>query len=260
MSDKILIPLLCYNYGRFLPECLDSIIRQTYQDWKVVVCDPQSTDETKQVMSHYVAKDSRITYIRETGPLTVGTVRNRAINENSDFPIIAYHDVDDIMMLDRLERSIRAISDAHIIYGNMESFGLYRNIINSFPYVNFKLLLNYNLIMAPTVCFRYEVWRDIGGFDESMKSASDYDFWLRAAKAGFKFKYMNQVLTLYRTHLSSITSHQSKYINIFHRKGRETPDLAYARSKHTSKHVGIRTAILWLLAHTWQRVLTEAKI
>ena len=254
MSDKILIPLLCYNYGRFLSECLDSIIRQTYKNWKVVVRDPQSTDETEQVMSQYVEKDSRITYIRETGSLTVGAARNRTINENPKFPIIAYHDIDDIMMPDRLKRSIEAISDSDLIYGNMRAFGLHHNLKTSFPYVNFKLLLNYNFINAPTVCFRYEVWKVVCGFDESMRSASDYDFWLRATKVGFKFKYLNQVLTLYRIHSKSITKLQSKHINIFHREGRETPDMVYARSKHTSKRVGVGTAILWLLAHAWQRL------
>lgn len=252
MIEKILVPILCYNYGRFLSECLDSILRQTYQDWKVVVRNPQSTDETDQVMSRYVKKDSRITYIKEAGPLSIGAARNRTIKENPDFPIIAYHDVDDIMIPDRLERSIRGIRDSDLIYGNMRAFGVHHKVITSFPYVNFKLLLNYNLINSPTVCFRYEVWKVVCGFDESMKNACDYDFLLRVAKAGFKFKYLNQILTLYRTHLDSITSRETRNMDIVQMK--EIPVIKYARSKHTSKHMGIRTAILYLLAKTWKRL------
>lgn len=256
MSDNILIPLLCYNYSRFLPECLESIITQTHKNWKVVVRDPGSTDNTEQVMSHYTRKDSRITYIREKGPLTIGSARNRTINENPHFPIIAYHDVDDIMIHDRLELSIKALSNSHIVYGNSKNFGLRNNVITSFPYVNFKILLQENIIIAPTVCFRYNVWRYVGGFDENMHRASDYDFLLRATKAGFKFKYLNQILTLYRTHSKSITPHQSR--NIAHRllsvKEIEIPDVSYARNKHTTEHRDTKAVILLsLFSIFWRR-------
>jgi GT2 family glycosyltransferase len=203
-------------------------------------------------MSRYVKKDSRITYIKEADPLSVGAARNRTIKENPDFPIVAYHDVDDIMIPDRLEQSIRSIRNSDLIYGNMRAFEVHHNMITSFPYVNFKLLLNYNLINAPTACFRYKVWKVVSGFDEGMRSASDYDFWLRVAKAGFKFKYLNQVLTRYRIHLDSITNLESRKMNIFQKK--EIPAIKYARSKHTSKHMGIKTVILWLLTQTWQRL------
>lgn len=246
MSDKILIPLLCYNYGRFLPECLESILRQTHKNWKIVVRDPGSTDNTKKVMSYYTRKDSRISYIREKGPLKIGTARNRTIKENPDFTLIAYHDVDDIMIHDRLELSIKALSDSHIVYGNSKNFGLRHNIITSFPYVNFKLLLQQNIIIAPTVCFRSNVWRYVGGFDENMHRASDYDFWIRVAKAGFTFKYLNQILTLYRIHSKSITPHQSR--SIAHKlafvKEIEIPDVAYARNKHTTEHRDTKAVIL----------------
>lgn len=234
MSDKILIPLLCYNYGRFLPECLESIIIQTHKNWKVVVRDPGSTDNTEQVMSRYTRKDSRITYIREKGPLTIGAARNKTIKENQHFQIIAYHDTDDIMMPDRLKWSIQYINDSHIVYGNGKCFGLSHNINNSFPYVNFKLLSHLNLVSGGSVCFRRNVWRSVGGFYEGDDLHEDHDFWLRAAKAGFKFKYINKIFYLYRVHSKSIT----------HRMKR----------KQVIEHNPIRKTILRLLIY-WFRIL-----
>ena len=64
-EQRILIPLLCYNYGRFLPQCLNSIISQTYKNWTVVLRDPQSSDNTEEVMKNYVKTDPRINYVRE---------------------------------------------------------------------------------------------------------------------------------------------------------------------------------------------------
>lgn len=232
LSDKILIPLLCYNYGRYLPECLESILLQTHKNWKVVVRDPGSTDNTNQVMYHYIEKDLRITYIRENGPLTVGAARNRTINENPDFPIIAYHDVDDIMMPDRLERSIKALRDSHICYGNTRRFGLKHNIHKSFPYINYKFLLHLNLIKGGTVCFRRKVWKTVDGFYEGEDIWIDYDFWRRVAKARFKFKYLNQILILQRSHSKSIT--------------RRT------RTKRPTEHNKIKIIIFHLLSKSWQ--------
>ncbi len=232
LSDKILIPLLSYNYGRYLPECLESILLQTHKNWKVVVRDPGSIDNTEQVISYYTRKDSRITYIREKDFLTIGAARNRTINENPHFPIIAYHDVDDIMMPDRLELSIKALSDSNIIYGNGKCFGLHNNISTSFPYVNFKLLSHYNLISGGSVCFRRNVWKSVGGFYEGDDIHEDHDFWLRVAKAGFKFKYINKILYHYRVHSKSIT----------HRMKR----------KHAIERDPIKGIILQLLSKSWK--------
>lgn len=199
--------MLCYNYGRFLTRCLDSIINQTYKNWKVVVRDPQSFDNTEKVMLSYVKLDSRISYIKEDNPLSPAEARNKTISENPDFEIIAYHDVDDIMMPRRLELSVKNLRFSDIVYGNAKNFGLKNSINKSWSYVNFELLMQGNKIVAPTACFRKNVWKIINGFDESTAAfgADDYDFWLRAAKAKFKFKFIHQLISMYRVHRSSIS-------------------------------------------------------
>ncbi len=210
-------------------------------------------------MSHYTRKDSRITYIREKAPLTVGAARNRTISENPHFPIIAYHDVDDIMMSDRLKLSIKGLSNSHVVYGNAKCFGLRHDISYSFPYMNFKILFQKNRVHASTTCFRREVWRCVNGFDESMYRGSDYDFWLRIAKVGFKFEYLNQILTLHRIHSKSITQHESRFIK-FPRSihilvvGEKTPADIYAKKKHPTEHRDTKTVIiLLLLSFLWRK-------
>lgn len=237
MTDKILIPLLCYNYSKFLPECLESILRQTHKNWKVVVRDPGSTDNTKKLMSYYTKKDSRINYIREKCQFSQGGSRNKTINENPDFHIIAYHDVDDIMMPDRLEQSIKALSDSHIVYGNARKFGQKHYFYKPFPYVNYKLLYHGNMICGGTVCFRRNVWVNVGGFYEKEDIYEDYEFWLRAAKAGFKFKYLNQILVLNRFHSKSIM-HKVRSNQI--------------EKKYPTEHKTIKKITLRLLSKAWQ--------
>jgi len=236
-GQGILIPLLCYNYGRFLQECLDSIINQTYDNWKVVVRNPQSSDNTEKVMLNYVKMDSRINYVKEEGPLSTAEARNKTISENPDFEIIAYQDVDDIMMPRRLELSVKNLRFSDIVYGNAKNFGSNNSHNRSWPYVNFELLMQGNKVGASTVSFKNRVWKTINGFDESKNlfCADDYDFWLRAAKAGFKFKYINQTISMYRVHPSSITRRFTQKQNL---------GGIYARNKHQKTKMPIRTIVL----------------
>lgn len=205
-QEVVLIPLLCFDYGRFLPDCLNSIINQTYSNWKVVVRDPGSSDNTEEIMRKYVKMDPRINYVKEKDPLSVPQARNKTIRENPSYEIVAYHDVDDIMAPRRLELSVKKLRSCDLVYGNARTFGAWTHAYNSWPYVNSDLLMLSDEIVDITVCFKRNVWKIINGFDESMRVASDYDFWLRAAHAGFKFKYIPSPLSFYRLHKKSLTS------------------------------------------------------
>ena len=52
-----------YNYARFLPDCIESVISQTFSDWELVITDDCSDDGTAEVVARYAALDSRIRYI-----------------------------------------------------------------------------------------------------------------------------------------------------------------------------------------------------
>ena len=52
-----------YNYARFLSQCIESVLSQTFTDWELVLCDDNSTDDTNEIATWYAEKDSRIRYI-----------------------------------------------------------------------------------------------------------------------------------------------------------------------------------------------------
>lgn len=60
MMSKVSILIPCYNVEQYLPQCLDSIINQTYHDLQIVLVDDGSSDNTLAVAQQYAAKDSRI--------------------------------------------------------------------------------------------------------------------------------------------------------------------------------------------------------
>lgn len=85
-----------YNYARFLPEALDSILAQTYTNWETIICDDGSTDNSRQVIESYLARDSRFRCVfKQNGGLS--TALNAAYSE-SNGDIIAMLDADDVMM------------------------------------------------------------------------------------------------------------------------------------------------------------------
>src|SRR5262245_47119106 len=102
MSAKlphISVCIATYNQGRYLSEAVHSVLRQTVQDFEIVVFDDASTDETPQVVA--AINDRRIRYFRQHQ--TVGIPRNR----NSCVEVvrgryIAWLDSDDVYLSDML--------------------------------------------------------------------------------------------------------------------------------------------------------------
>jgi len=73
----------CHNLARFLPQALDSVLRQPYENWECLIVDDASTDETPQISAAYAAKDTRFRPVRsETnlklcGALNLGAAESR---------------------------------------------------------------------------------------------------------------------------------------------------------------------------------------
>jgi len=55
-----------YNYARFLPDCIESVLEQSISDWELIICDDASVDDTENVVRRYAAHDPRIRYLRNT--------------------------------------------------------------------------------------------------------------------------------------------------------------------------------------------------
>lgn len=110
-SDLISIVIPVYNSGKYLANCLQSCIDQTYSNLEVVIVDDHSTDPlTLQLLEEFASKDKRIrvVYCKENhGP---GFCRNLGIKESRG-KYFAFADSDDLMSLDFCERMLNAIQE-----------------------------------------------------------------------------------------------------------------------------------------------------
>jgi glycosyltransferase involved in cell wall biosynthesis len=100
---SIVIP--CWNRQTFIPECIRSIQRQTYQNFEVILVDDGSEDDSQLLYDFYTKKDKRIkvVYTQHGG---IAKARNAGIKEaKGDF--IAVFDSDDVMMPERLVEEVK---------------------------------------------------------------------------------------------------------------------------------------------------------
>ena len=74
MKISVIIPV--YNVESFLPQCLDSVVNQSYRDIEIICVEDCSTDSSMQILRDYAQNDNRIKIIQNTKNLGLGLARN----------------------------------------------------------------------------------------------------------------------------------------------------------------------------------------
>lgn len=108
-----------YNSGRFISECIESVIAQTYQDWEMIIVDDCSSDDTQNIINNYTEKEQRIIYLKNEKNLGSAESRNIALR-HAKGKWIAFLDSDDVWLPEKLERQIEFMrkNDYHFSYTN----------------------------------------------------------------------------------------------------------------------------------------------
>lgn len=102
---SIILPV--FNAERFLPQCLDSILRQTYQNWELIAVDDGSKDGSMEILKSYEKRDNRIHIISKENE-GVSIARNIAL-EHAHGDYIYFVDSDDIVMPEGLMILVKAM-------------------------------------------------------------------------------------------------------------------------------------------------------
>ncbi|NKI25062.1 glycosyltransferase family 2 protein [Arenibacter sp. 6A1] len=118
---SVLIPFK--NTEEFLPECISSIIDQTYQNWEVLAVNDSSDDNSCQIMDDYAKQDSRITVLQNEGQGIIHALRT-AYSKSSG-SLITRMDSDDIMTPNKLQLMTSALLNnglGHVALGKVFYF------------------------------------------------------------------------------------------------------------------------------------------
>ena len=206
-APQVSVVMPVYNAERYLREAVESILNQTFTDFEFIIIDDGSTDGSLKILREYADNDPRIRLISRENRGTAGTL-NEGI-ELAKGPLIARMDADDISLPERLERQIPHINT----HPEMAALGTFaRQILPcggvlddmTFPLEHeavYRNILHFRgpWMLHPTVVFRAEHARAIGGYTPEYPCAQDNDFFLRLGERG-TLANLPEALFLYRQH------------------------------------------------------------
>jgi len=180
-SVTVILPT--WNRAEWLETAIESVLKQTFHDFELIVVDDASTDSTAEILDHYSGKISTIIFEENLG---VSAARNAAI-VNSDSEWVAFLDSDDYWHPEKLQKQIKQTIIQQRIPIHFTDEIWIRNGIRVNPKKKHKKLEGYIFqqslalcLMAPsTVLLRRELLEVHGMFDERFPVCEDYDLWLR---------------------------------------------------------------------------------
>jgi glycosyltransferase involved in cell wall biosynthesis len=182
---EVTVVITCHNHGRFLRDAVDSVSRQTFRDFEVIVVDDGSTDDTPAVAPAL----PEIRYIRQE-QAGLSAARNTGWRASRG-RYVAFLDADDRLLPEALRVGTTCSEsnpDAALVSGHyvvIDAAGAqvshrYRPCVAADHY---QALLRSNYIgMHAAVLYRRETLERHGGFDPSLPAAEDYDLYLRVAR------------------------------------------------------------------------------
>lgn len=208
-----------WNAGRYLGETIASVQAQTFPDWEWLIVDDGSTDETAALVREHAARDARIRLLQQpnSGP---STARNHGMRQAKG-TYFAFLDSDDLWAPNHLASQLdvfRRHPETGLVTANAVFLGgpfdglMTRPAADGFPVVPLEEIISNECAVFIMTTFRREVFDAIGGFDEAQWTSEDYDFWLRAALAGFVFRRNSAPLGRYRVRDGSLSRNAPRMI------------------------------------------------
>lgn len=200
-TASIIIP--CYNAEHWIAESVQSALSQTWKDCEVIVVDDGSTDNSATVLQHFDSAIRRIVQKHKGG----NAARNCGLAVSTG-QYIQFLDADDLLLPEKVTRQVAAFEGgADVIYEDWRpakqttglSFRAQRVVESGFHADMIEALLGL-WPMPPPCAFLYDrrIIDKVGGWDENLTSAQDWDLNLRIALAGGVFRYIPGCNSIYR--------------------------------------------------------------
>ena len=118
--EKISVIIPIYNVEKYIAECLESVINQTYSNLEIICIDDCGSDNSMKIVQEYADKDSRIKIIRHEENSGLAPARNTGLN-NADGDYILFLDSDDYLMPDIIQKMYDKIKSTDLDFVNSSS-------------------------------------------------------------------------------------------------------------------------------------------
>lgn len=205
---SVVIP--AYNSEKTIQATIESVLNQTFADFELIIINDGSTDSTLHIISKI--KDSRIkTFSFENAGGNVS--RNRGL-KYAFGEFVSFLDADDIWTPDKLASQLQTLQQnpqASVAYSWTDYINEIGEFLLSGTHITVngdiyeKLLMHNFLENGSNPLIKKEAIISLGGFDETLTAAQDWDMWLRLASK-FEFVCVPTVHILYRVSANSVSS------------------------------------------------------
>lgn len=198
---RISVVMVVKNGEDYLPEAIESVLKQTVQPNEIIVVDGHSTDGTPQIARSYTP----VTFIKQSGS-GLANARNCGI-DHAKGELVAFLDSDDIWVRDKLEIQAELFSnrpEIQYVYSRLKLFlenG--HHLRNGY---NLKMIENELKGRTPgTLMVKKSLFEKIGKFDPRYTIACDLEWFSRAADYDIPYVFVSQSLLLKRLHKSNLS-------------------------------------------------------
>jgi Glycosyl transferase family 2 len=245
-----------YNYARFLPECIESIVSQPGVDTRVLIIDDCSTDGTEEIAARITVAQPRVEYVRHPRNLGHIATYNEGIDwADGDYTVLL--SADDMLAPGALQRAT-AVLDAHeeagFAYGDVvrfqpgEPLPPARTPANARPrirrghdWIAAVCRAGRNFVVAPEVVVRTAVHKEVGGYSPALPHSADMELWLRlatradvawlpgASQAYYRIHQQNMHQVRFGAAVARLEQRQAAFDAFFAGAGSVLPDAAALR-------------------------------
>jgi glycosyltransferase involved in cell wall biosynthesis len=213
VKPKISVLIPCYRQARFLPEALDSVLRQDFHDFEVIASDDASTDNTYSVLQNYASRDIRIRIFHH--PVNLGMVENWnfCLDQARGEAVKLMGGDDRLNRPDCFSRQWQRLQTPGVALAASARTIINESSIKIKSLVNLpsgvfspdeiipKILEHQDNLIGEPVCCLFRRSDAVRGFSDSIKQNTDIEMWLHLLTRG-GLAYDSEPLVEFRRHLN----------------------------------------------------------
>jgi len=224
MSNEIKFSIIIptYNSAPFIEEALKSVCDQSYSHFEVIISDDYSADNTVKLVTQFFQNHPLVDYqiIEADRNEGAGAARNKGIL-SARYEWIAFLDSDDYWVRHKLAHVVQAIKTTDTNYVFHNEIYLENNTEHEVDYISrydtsvspFIALVRKNFLSPSSATIHKSLFERAGLFDISLRSAEDYDLWLKMSLSGLKLCPLQEYLAYYRVRDGNLTSNVQQMLD-----------------------------------------------
>jgi glycosyltransferase involved in cell wall biosynthesis len=202
---SVVLPTL--NRQAYLPQAIDSVLKQTRADLELIIVDNHSTDATPQIIADYAARDGRVVatlFDKAQGALPGALNHGISLARGRFFTWLGDDDRLHLHALETLHAALEAHPQAGLVFANHDEIDGAGGFVKHGVHLPLRYITQKNVV-SPSFLVRMELLRAVGGFRVPTFMAEDYNLWLRLLDET-RFVQIGDFLYEFRRHRHHLTS------------------------------------------------------